>query len=113
VRIDVLTIFPGWFDGPLTTSLLGKAREAGTLDVRVHDLRAWTTDRHRTVDDAPYGGGAGMVMRADVWFAPPRGSGTTCPPTPRPAGPDRRRARYVGRRRPAPHGAADPPRDDR
>jgi tRNA (guanine37-N1)-methyltransferase len=68
VRIDVLTIFPGWFDGPLTTSLLGKAREAGTLDVRVHDLRAWTTDRHRTVDDAPYGGGAGMVMRADVWI---------------------------------------------
>jgi tRNA (guanine37-N1)-methyltransferase len=69
VRIDVLTIFPGWFDGPLTASLLGKAREAGTLDVRVHDLRAWTTDRHRTVDDAPYGGGAGMVMRADVWIA--------------------------------------------
>jgi tRNA (guanine37-N1)-methyltransferase len=68
VRIDVLTIFPGWFDGPLTTSLLGKAREAGTLDVRVHDLRDWTTDRHRTVDDAPYGGGAGMVMRADVWI---------------------------------------------
>jgi tRNA (guanine37-N1)-methyltransferase len=69
VRIDVLTIFPSWFDGPFTTSLLGKAREAGTLDVRVHDLRSWTTDRHRTVDDAPYGGGAGMVMRADVWIA--------------------------------------------
>jgi tRNA (guanine37-N1)-methyltransferase len=68
VRIDVVTIFPGWFEGPLTTSLLGKAREAGTLDVRVHDLRTWTTDRHRTVDDAPYGGGAGMVMRADVWI---------------------------------------------
>jgi tRNA (guanine37-N1)-methyltransferase len=68
VRLDVLTIFPGWFEGPLTTSLLGKARGAGTLDVRVHDLRAWTTDRHRTVDDAPYGGGAGMVMRADVWI---------------------------------------------
>jgi tRNA (guanine37-N1)-methyltransferase len=68
LRIDVLTIFPGWFEGPLTTSLLGKARDAGTLDVRVHDLRDWATDRHRTVDDAPYGGGAGMVMRADVWF---------------------------------------------
>jgi tRNA (guanine37-N1)-methyltransferase len=67
VRIDVLTIFPSWFDGPLTTSLLGKARADGTLDVRVHDLRAWATDRHRSVDDAPYGGGAGMVMRADVW----------------------------------------------
>jgi tRNA (guanine37-N1)-methyltransferase len=68
-RIDVLTIFPEWFDGPFTTSLLGKAAAAGTLDLRVHDLRAWTTDRHRTVDDAPYGGGAGMVMRADVWLA--------------------------------------------
>jgi tRNA (guanine37-N1)-methyltransferase len=67
VRIDVLTIFPAWFEGPLTTSLLGRAAAGGTLDVRVHDLRAWTTDRHRSVDDAPYGGGAGMVMRADVW----------------------------------------------
>jgi tRNA (guanine37-N1)-methyltransferase len=68
VRIDVLTIFPGWFEGPLTTSLLGRAITDGVLDVRVHDLRDWTTDRHRTVDDAPYGGGAGMVMRADVWI---------------------------------------------
>ncbi|MEX2504135.1 MAG: tRNA (guanosine(37)-N1)-methyltransferase TrmD [Egicoccus sp.] len=67
MRIDVLTIFPDWFEGPLTTSLLGKAHDAGILDLRVHDLRAFTTDRHRTVDDAPYGGGAGMVMRADVW----------------------------------------------
>ncbi len=69
VRIDVLTIFPGWFEGPLTTSLLGRAIADGALDVRVHDLRAWTTDRHRSVDAAPYGGGAGMVMRADVWIA--------------------------------------------
>jgi tRNA (guanine37-N1)-methyltransferase len=68
VRIDLLTIFPGWFEGPLTTSLLGKAGEDGTLDLRVHDLREWATDRHRSVDDAPYGGGAGMVMRADVWI---------------------------------------------
>ncbi len=68
VRIDVLTIFPGWFEGPLTTSLLGRAIADGVLDVRVHDLREWTTDRHRSVDDAPYGGGAGMVMRADVWI---------------------------------------------
>jgi tRNA (guanine37-N1)-methyltransferase len=73
MRIDVLTIFPGWFEGPLTTSLLGKARDAGALDLRVHDLRDWTTDRHRTVDDAPYGGGAGMVMRPDVWFAAAEG----------------------------------------
>ncbi|MFO7778301.1 MAG: tRNA (guanosine(37)-N1)-methyltransferase TrmD [Nitriliruptoraceae bacterium] len=68
VRLDVLTIFPAWFDGPLTTSLLGRAIADGVLDVRVHDLRDWTTDRHRSVDDAPYGGGAGMVMRADVWI---------------------------------------------
>lgn len=68
MRIDVLTIFPGWFDGPLSTSLLGKAARDGTLDLQVHDLREATTDRHRTVDDAPYGGGAGMVMRADVWI---------------------------------------------
>ncbi len=68
-RIDVITIFPEWFEGPLTTSLLGRAADEGRLDLRVHDLRAFTTDRHRTVDDAPYGGGAGMVMRADVWVA--------------------------------------------
>lgn len=66
MRVDVLTIFPGFFDGPLTTSLVGTARTQGLLDVRVHDLRDWATDRHRSVDDAPYGGGAGMVMRADV-----------------------------------------------
>jgi len=65
-RIDVLSLFPDWFDGPLRASLLGRAVDDGTLDVRVHDLRDWTTDRHRTVDDTPYGGGAGMVMRADV-----------------------------------------------
>ena len=68
VRIDVLTIFPAWFEGPLTTSLLGRAITDGALDVRVYDLREWATDRHRSVDDAPYGGGAGMVMRADVWI---------------------------------------------
>ncbi len=68
MRIDVLTIFPEWFDGPLTTSLLGRAIEERTVEVGLHDLRDWTTDRHRSVDDAPYGGGAGMVMRADVWI---------------------------------------------
>ena len=67
MRIDVLTIFPEYLAGPLEVSLLGRAREAGLLDVRTHDLRDFTDDRHRTVDDAPYGGGAGMVMRADVW----------------------------------------------
>ncbi len=66
MRIDLLTIFPGYFTGPLDTSLVASARDADILDVRVHDLRDWATDRHRSVDDAPYGGGAGMVMRADV-----------------------------------------------
>lgn len=67
MRIDVLSIFPEYVGGPAGLSLLGKARDAGVLDLRLHDLRDWTTDRHRSVDDAPYGGGAGMVMRADVW----------------------------------------------
>ncbi|ROS28087.1 tRNA (guanosine(37)-N1)-methyltransferase TrmD [Cellulomonas sp. PhB150] len=66
MRIDVVSIFPGYL-APLDLSLVGKARETGLLDLRVHDLRDWTTDRHRTVDDTPFGGGAGMVMRPDVW----------------------------------------------
>lgn len=66
MRVDVLSIFPEYL-APLDLSLVGKARDAGILDLRVHDLRAWATDRHRTVDDTPFGGGAGMVMRADVW----------------------------------------------
>ena len=68
MRIDVLSIFPEFFSGPLDASLIGKAREAGTLDVRVHDLRDWTHDRHRTVDDLPFGGGAGMVMKPEPFF---------------------------------------------
>ena len=66
--VDVLSIFPAYL-APLDLSLVGKARAAGLLDVKVHDLRDWTTDRHRTVDDTPFGGGAGMVMRPDVWGA--------------------------------------------
>ncbi|RKT36713.1 tRNA (guanine37-N(1)-) methyltransferase [Microbacterium sp. AG1240] len=68
MRIDVVTIFPAFFDA-LEVSLLGKARGAGILDVRVHDLRSWAHDRHRTVDDTPYGGGAGMVMKPEPWGA--------------------------------------------
>jgi tRNA (guanine37-N1)-methyltransferase len=68
VRIDVVSIFPEYL-APLDLSLVGKARTSGLLDLRVHDLRDWTTDRHRTVDDTPFGGGAGMVMRPDVWGA--------------------------------------------
>jgi tRNA (guanine37-N1)-methyltransferase len=66
VRIDVVSIFPEYL-APLELSLVGKARTGGLLDLRVHDLRDWATDRHRTVDDTPFGGGAGMVMRPDVW----------------------------------------------
>jgi tRNA (guanine37-N1)-methyltransferase len=68
VRIDVLTLFPEYFAGPLDASLLGKARAAGLLAIGVHDLRAWATDRHRTVDDVPYGGGAGMVLKPEPFF---------------------------------------------
>jgi len=68
-RIDVLTLFPEWFTGVLGTSLLGRAREAGVVRVDVHDLRTWTTDRHRTADDEPYGGGAGMVLKPEPFFA--------------------------------------------
>jgi tRNA (guanine37-N1)-methyltransferase len=66
LRIDVVTIFPEYF-APLDVSLLGKARERGVLDVHVHDLREWTDDVHRTVDDSPYGGGPGMLMLAEPW----------------------------------------------
>jgi tRNA (guanine37-N1)-methyltransferase len=66
VLIDVVTIFPDYLD-PLRQSLPGKAIEAGIVDVRVHDLRRWTHDVHRSVDDSPYGGGPGMVMKAPVW----------------------------------------------
>ncbi|GAB6987381.1 tRNA (guanosine(37)-N1)-methyltransferase TrmD [Nocardioides pyridinolyticus] len=66
MQIDVVTIFPDYL-APLELSLAGKAREKGLIDVRVHDLRQWTHDRHRTVDDTPYGGGAGMVMKPEPW----------------------------------------------
>ncbi|OMC40923.1 tRNA (guanosine(37)-N1)-methyltransferase TrmD [Mycobacterium sp. IS-1264] len=66
MRIDVVTIFPAYLD-PLRQSLPGKAIESGLVDLRVHDLRRWTHDVHRSVDDAPYGGGPGMVMKAPVW----------------------------------------------
>jgi tRNA (guanine37-N1)-methyltransferase len=69
VRIDVLTIFPGILEGPLRESLLGKAIDAATIDVRVHDIRDHTTDRHRQVDDESYGGGPGMVMKPEPVFA--------------------------------------------
>ena len=66
MRIDVVSIFPAYLD-PLRLSLVGKAIDAGTVDLRVHDLRAFTHDRHNTVDDTPYGGGPGMVMSPVPW----------------------------------------------
>jgi tRNA (guanine37-N1)-methyltransferase len=66
MRIDIVTIFPEFFD-VLDISLLGKARQAGIIELGVHNLRDATTDRHRTVDDSPYGGGAGMVMKPEPW----------------------------------------------
>jgi len=66
MRIDVLTLFPGMFEGPLSESILQRAREDWLLELHFHDLRAWGLHDYRQVDDAPYGGGVGMVMRADV-----------------------------------------------
>ena len=66
LSLDIVTIFPDYF-APLELSLIGKARDQGLLAWRVHDLRSWTHDRHRTVDDTPYGGGAGMVMKPEPW----------------------------------------------
>jgi len=66
MKIDVISIFPEYLS-PLKLSLLGKAQSAGLLEIEVHDLRALSTDNHNTVDDTPYGGGAGMVMLPEVW----------------------------------------------
>ncbi|MBD8505508.1 tRNA (guanosine(37)-N1)-methyltransferase TrmD [Hoyosella sp. G463] len=66
MRLDVITIFPEYL-GPLRESLLGKARSRGIIDIGIHDLRDWTSDVHKSVDDSPYGGGPGMVMKPTVW----------------------------------------------
>jgi tRNA (guanine37-N1)-methyltransferase len=66
MRLDVVTIFPEYLE-PLNVSLVGKARARGQLDVRIHDLRDWAHDKHNTVDDTPYGGGPGMVMKPEPW----------------------------------------------
>jgi tRNA (guanine37-N1)-methyltransferase len=66
MKLDVVTIFPDYL-APLKLSLLGKAQDEGLLEINVHDLRAHATDNHHSVDDTPYGGGAGMVMKAEVW----------------------------------------------
>jgi tRNA (guanine37-N1)-methyltransferase len=66
--VDVVSIFPGMFEAPLSASIVGLARERGLLELRCHDLREWTHDRHRTTDDTPYGGGPGMVMKPEPLF---------------------------------------------
>ena len=65
MKIDIVTIFPGFFDSPLSTSIVARAVEAGHVSIDLHDLRSYTEDRHRTVDDAPFGGGGGMVMKPE------------------------------------------------
>ncbi len=69
MRIDVLTLFPGMFSGPLDESIVRRARTAGRLELRVHNLRDWAVDRHRTVDDRPFGGGPGMLLKPEPLFA--------------------------------------------
>jgi tRNA (guanine37-N1)-methyltransferase len=68
MKVDVLTLFPAMFAGPLDESIIRRAREGGRLELTVHDLRGWTHDRHRTVDDEPYGGGPGMLLKPEPVF---------------------------------------------
>jgi tRNA (guanine37-N1)-methyltransferase len=68
MRIDVLTLFPAMFAGPLDESIIMRARKAGLLDLKIHQLRDWTHDRHKTVDDRPFGGGPGMLMKPEPLF---------------------------------------------
>ena len=81
LRIDIVTIFPEYFGSPLGVSLIGKAAARGDIEFRVHDLRRWAKDVHHSVDDVPFGGGPGMVMKPDVWgdaldeIIPPGGDG--------------------------------------
>jgi tRNA (guanine37-N1)-methyltransferase len=69
VKIDVLTLFPAMFAGPLDESIIKRARQAGLLDLQLHQLRDWTHDRHKTVDDRPFGGGPGMLLKPEPIFA--------------------------------------------
>jgi tRNA (guanine37-N1)-methyltransferase len=69
MKIDVLTLFPAMFAGPLDESIIKRARQKGFLDLKIHDLRDWTHDRHRTVDDRPFGGGPGMLLKPEPLFA--------------------------------------------
>jgi len=66
MKIDILTLFPEMFEGPFDHSIVKRAREVGKVEIKIHNLRDWAVDKHNTVDDRPYGGGAGMVLRVDV-----------------------------------------------
>jgi tRNA (guanine37-N1)-methyltransferase len=79
LQVNVVTIFPEYFSGPLSLSILGRAREAGAVAYRVLDLRDFTHDKHRTVDDSPYGGGAGMVMKPGPFFEAVESIGARAP----------------------------------
>src|SRR5256714_5346824 len=68
MKIDVLTLFPAMFTGPLDESIIKRARDAGLLDLRIHNLRDYAHDRHRTVDDRPFGGGPGMLLKPEPLF---------------------------------------------
>jgi tRNA (guanine37-N1)-methyltransferase len=68
MRVDVVTIFPAMFEGPLGDGIVKRAQDAALVDIRIHDLRSFSNDRHRTVDDSPFGGGPGMVMKAEPFF---------------------------------------------
>ncbi len=68
MKIDVLTLFPAMFAGPLDESIVKRAREARLLDLKIHNLRDWTHDRHKTVDDRPFGGGPGMLLKVEPLF---------------------------------------------
>src|SRR6266700_2690717 len=69
MKIDILTLFPEICRGPLSESIMKRAQENGIVDIRIHNLRDWTTDKHHVVDDAPFGGGPGMVMKPEPIFA--------------------------------------------
>src|SRR4030067_2851503 len=66
MKIDILTLFPEMFNGPFDSSMIKRARDEGLVEINIHNLRDWAKDKHKTVDDRPYGGGKGMVIRVDV-----------------------------------------------
>ena len=69
IQFDIFTIFPGMFDGPLGESIVARAVRAGLVSWQTHNIRDYATDKHKTTDDVPYGGGGGMVMKVEPWWA--------------------------------------------